>query len=58
MELEAVGIAEGDFGQRCTAARIVDYVFDDTSNVAVLLCKVEGSELRRSLVQASVGRCL
>jgi len=35
----------------------VDYVFNYTSNVAVLLCIVEGSKLRRSLIKASVGRC-
>ncbi len=58
MELEAVGVAELDFGQWCTSSRVVDYVFNNTSNVAVLLSIIKSSKLRGSLVQASVGRCL
>ena len=56
MKFEAIGIAELHFGQWCASARIVNDIFDNTSDVTVLFCEVKGSELRRSLVQASMGR--
>ena len=56
MEFEAVGVTELHFGQWCASAGIVNDILDDTSNVTVLFCEVEGSELRRSLVEASMGR--
>jgi hypothetical protein len=51
VQLEAVGIAELDFGQRCAAAWIVDDVFDDAANVSVALGVVVGAELGWVLVQ-------
>ena len=56
MELEAVGVTELHFGQRCASTGIVNDVFNDTSNVTVLLCKVKRSKLCWSLVQARMGR--
>lgn len=56
MEFEAVRVTELHFGQWCASAGIVNDVFDDPSNVTVLFCKIEGSELRWSLVQASMRR--
>ena len=56
VELEAVRVTELHFGQRCASTRIVNDVFDDASNVAVLLCEVKRSELCWSLVQARMGR--
>lgn len=56
VEFEAVRITELHFGQRCASTGIVDDVFDDTSNVTVLLCEIKGSELCWSLVQARMGR--
>ena len=55
MKFEAVRVTELHFGQWCTSAGIVNDVFDDTSDVAMLFCEVQGSELRWSLVQTSVG---
>ena len=56
VELEAVRVTELHFGQRCASTRIVNDVFDDTSNVTVFLREVERSELCWSLVQARMGR--
>lgn len=56
MEFEAVGVTELNFGQWCASAGIVNDVFHYTSKVTVLFCEVECSELRWSLIQASVGR--
>jgi len=56
VKFEAVGVAEGDLGQRCTSTRIVDDVFYNAANVAMFLRIVESSEFCRRLVQASVGR--
>lgn len=58
MKLEAIGVAEGYFGEWCTSTRIVNDVFDDAANVTVFFCVVKGSKLRRSLVEASMGRCV
>ena len=55
MKFEAVGVTELHFGQWCTSAGIVDYVCNDASNITMLFCEVESTELRRSLVQASMG---
>jgi len=57
VKLETVGITEGYFGERCTSARIVNDVFDDTADITVFFCVVKRSKLRRSLVQASMSRC-
>ena len=56
MQFEAVRVTKLHFGQWCASAGVVNNVFDDTSNVTVLFREVKSSELRWSLVQASMGR--
>lgn len=58
MKLESIRVAEGDFGQRCASARIVDYVFDYTTDIAMFFGEIICPELCWSLVQASMGRCI
>ncbi len=43
VEFEAVWVAEGDFGEWCAAARVVDDLFDYAAQVAVAFGIVEGS---------------
>lgn len=57
MKLEAVGIAELDFGKWCTSAWIVNDIFYSTPNVSMSFRVIVGSELRRRFIQACVGRC-
>ena len=57
MKLEAVGVAELDFGKWCTSARIMNNIFYCTPNVSMSFRIIIGSELRRRFVQACVGRC-
>jgi hypothetical protein len=54
--LELVGVTELDLGEGSTTAGIVDDLLDDTTGVSVTLGVVEGTELRRSLVETGVGR--
>jgi hypothetical protein len=56
--LEFVGVSEGDSSERSAATGIVDDFLDYTTDVAMSLGEVELSELRRGLVQTSVGGCL
>ena len=56
VEFEAVGVTKLHLGQRCASTGIVNDVFNDTSNVTVLLREVERSKLCWSLVQARMGR--
>ena len=56
VEFEAIGVTELHFGQWCASTGIVNDVFNDASNVAMFFCKVKGSELCWSLVQARMGR--
>lgn len=51
-QLELVGVAEDDLGQRSATAGVVDDLLDDTTNVSVSLGVVEGPELGWGLVQA------
>lgn len=53
--LELVGIAESDAGEGSTAAGVVDYLLDDTSDVAMALGEIEVSEFGGGLSQAGVG---
>lgn len=52
MQLEAVGVAEDDFGERCAAAGIVYDVLDDATDVAMALCVVVGSEFGGRFVES------
>jgi len=54
--LEFVRAAEGDSGERCPSAGVVDYVFDDAAHVAMSLREIEGPEFGRRLVEAGMGR--
>lgn len=54
--LVPVWVAEGDFCERSTTARVVDYLLDDTSNVSMALSVVERAELSWRLVETGVGR--
>lgn len=56
VELEAVGVAENDLGERSTTAGVVDDVLHDTADVAMALSEVVGPELGGGLVQTGVGR--
>lgn len=49
LELEAVRVAENDFGKGGTASRVVDDLLDDTAGVSVAFRIIEGSELSRVL---------
>jgi len=42
-ELVTIRITEHDPGKRSPTARVVDDFLDDTANVAVPFCKVEGA---------------
>jgi hypothetical protein len=55
--LESVGVAEDDLSERSTTSGIVNNLLDYTTDVAMSLGEIELSELRRSLVEASVGGC-
>jgi hypothetical protein len=55
--LELVGVTELDLGEGSTTAGIVDDLLDDTTGVSVTLGVVEGTELRRRLVETGVRRC-
>jgi len=55
--LELVGVTELDLGEGSTTAGIVDDLLDDTTGVSVTLGEVEGTELRRRLVETGVSRC-
>ena len=44
-----VAVAEGDNGERCTSARIVNDLLDDTLDVAVSLGVVHGAQLGGAL---------
>lgn len=52
VELEAVGVAENDLGERSTTAGVVDDLLYDTADVAMLLGEVEVTELRGGLVES------
>lgn len=53
--LESVGVTEDDLGEGCTAASVVDDLLHDTTNVAMSLGVVEGSELGGGLVEPRNG---
>lgn len=55
-ELEFVGIAEDDFRERRSSTRVVDYFFDNTSNVTMSLRVIECSEFGGGFVETGVGR--
>lgn len=55
VQLELVGIAEDNLGERSTTAGVVDDLLDDTTNISVSLGVVEGSEFGGSLVEAVDG---
>lgn len=55
--LELVGASELHFREGSATAGVVDDLLDYATDVAMSLGEVELSELRRSLVQASVGGC-
>jgi len=52
VELEAVGVTEDDLGQGSTTAGVVDDLLHDTTNIAVSLSEIEGTELGGSLVES------
>lgn len=52
VELEAVGVTEDDLGQGGTTAGVVDDLLHDTTNIAVSLSEVEGTELGGGLVES------
>lgn len=51
VQLEAVGVAEDDLGQRRATAGVVDDLLHDTTDVTMTLGEVESAELRRCLVK-------
>lgn len=53
--LELVGGSEDNSSEGSTTTRVVDYLLDDTSYVAMALSEIEGTELGRGLAQAGVG---
>lgn len=55
VQLEAVGVTEDDLGEGSATAGIVDNLLHNTTDVAMSLGVVEGSELGGSLVQAGDG---
>lgn len=56
-DLELVGVAELDLGERSTTAGVVDDLLDNTADVSVSLSEVESAELGGGLVQ-SFKNCL
>lgn len=52
VKLVAVGVAEGDFGERGTTAGVVDDLFYDTADITMALSVVESSELCGCFVEA------
>jgi hypothetical protein len=52
VELEAVGVTEDDLGQGGTTTGVVNDVLHDTTNIAVSLGEIEGTELGRGLVES------
>ncbi len=55
VQLELVGVAEDNLGERGTTTRVVDDVLDYTSYVSMSLGVVEVTELGRSLSQTGDG---
>lgn len=54
VKLVPVRVAERHLCERCSTARVVDDVLDDTTDVSMALGVVVGPELRGSLVEANV----
>jgi hypothetical protein len=54
VELESVGVAENDLGQRRTTSRVVDDLLHNTTDVTMTLSVVESSELRRGFSESGV----
>ncbi len=50
-----VGVSEGNLGKRSTSTWVVDDQLDDTTDVAVTLSVVQGSQLGSTLSQPRVG---
>jgi len=55
VKLELVGVAELNTGERCTSARIVDYLLDNAADISVTLSEVERTEFGWGNTQAGVG---
>ena len=55
VELEPVGVAEGDLGEGRTTTGVVDDLLHDTAHVAMALGVVEGPELGGAVSEAGVG---
>lgn len=53
-QLELVGVAEDDLGERSTATGVVNDLLDDSTNVSVALGEVESAQLSSTLAQAGV----
>jgi len=56
VELEAVWISKLNLGQRSSSSWVMNDLLDYTSDVTMSLRIIEGTELRRRLVESCVGR--
>jgi hypothetical protein len=56
VELESVRVPKDHFGQRSTTSRVVNDVLHSSSYISMTLGVIEGSEKRRILVEAGMGR--
>jgi hypothetical protein len=54
-ELIAVGVAEDDAGKGSTTARVMNYVLDDSANVAISLSEIERPQTGGIFVETGVG---
>ena len=57
MVFESVWIAEDNFGERRSSTGVMNYLFDNASNIAMSFGEVERSEFCRGFAETGMGGC-